>query len=64
MSAFSHLVHIVLCFLTGLLWIPIYIVCIISSSNSRKKADRKAQQEQTDLLRKIAEQNKYRGYRD
>lgn len=62
MSAGSHLVHIVLCFLTGLLWVPIYIICIISAGNSRKKKDRDLMERQTKALEEINRVNKWRGY--
>lgn len=58
MSGFSHFVHIVLCFLTGFLWIPIYVLCIISSGNKRKRIEDRRRDEELQLLREIAGRSK------
>lgn len=54
MSGFSHFVHLVLCFLTGFLWIPIYILCIVGAGNSKRKQDLRMREEGLVLLRRIA----------
>lgn len=58
MSGFSHFIHLVLCFLTGFLWIPIYVLCIISSGNKRKRLEDRRRDEELRLLRIIANQTK------
>lgn len=58
MSGLSHFVHIVLCLLTGFLWIPIYILCIICSGNKRRQIEDKKRDEELQLLRIIANQTK------
>ena len=58
MSGFSHFIHLVLCFLTGFLWIPIYVLCIISASNKRKRLEDRRRDEELSLLREIAGRGK------
>lgn len=58
MSGFSHFVHLMLCFLTGFLWIPIYVLCIISSANKRKRIEDRRRDEELQLLREIAGRSK------
>lgn len=64
MSGFSHFVHLILCILTGFLWIPVYVLCIICSGNTRKKKDRELMERQTKALEEMARIEKWRGYRD
>lgn len=54
MSGFSHFVHLILCLLTGFLWIPVYILSIVGSGNSKRKQDLRMKEEELQLLRKIA----------
>lgn len=54
MNTFSHFIHIILCLLTGFLWIPVYILCIISAGNSKRKRDERRKDEELELLREIA----------
>lgn len=58
MSGFSHFVHLVLCLLTGFLWIPIYVLCIISAGNSRKRKQDRDRQEELELLRELVRKSK------
>lgn len=54
MSGFSHFVHLILCLLTGFIWIPVYILCIVGAGNSKRKQDLRMKEEELQLLRKIA----------
>lgn len=47
MSTFAHFIHICLVLLTGFLWAPVYILCIISSAGKRRR-------EELALLKEIA----------
>lgn len=47
MSTFAHFIHICLVFLTGLIWLPVYVLCIISASGKRRR-------EELALLKEIA----------
>ena len=53
MNTFSHFIHIVLCLLTGFFWVPVYILCIISAGNSRKKKEQRSREEEIELLKSI-----------
>ena len=64
MSGFSHFVHLILCLLTGFLWIPVYVLCIICSGNSRKKKDRELMERQTRALEEMNRRNMWSNYRE
>lgn len=53
MSGFSHFVHLILCLLTGFLWIPVYILCIVGAGNSKRKQDLRMKEEELQLLREL-----------
>ena len=58
MSGFSHLIHLILCLFTGFLWIPIYVLCIISAGNSRKRMEDRKRDEQIELLKQLVREKR------
>lgn len=57
MSAFAHLLHIILTILF-FPWALVYLCCAISAGNKRKRKEDRSREEQIALLRDIASQTR------
>jgi hypothetical protein len=63
MSAGGHLFHAILTILF-FPWALVWLVCAISSGNSRKKKYRELMERQTKAIEEMNKINTWRGYRD
>lgn len=63
MGAFGHICHIVMCFLTGFVWLVVYIPCILIFANNTNKRAEKQRKEELELLKEIRDQGKFKDYR-
>ncbi len=64
MSGGAHFIHFILTMLTGLLWLPIWIICGLCCGSSQKKRDREMMRRNTEALEKLAKIDMYKGYRE
>ena len=64
MSGPAHFVWFILTLMTGLIALPLWIICALCCGSSKRNKMQKLQEENNQLLKKIQQQNMYRGYRD
>ena len=58
MSGMAHFTHFILTLLTGLIWLPIWIICAICIGSGRKKREMDMKKEELELLRELVRKNK------
>lgn len=54
MSGMAHFVHFILTLLSGLIWLPIWIICAICYGSGQKRREMAMKREELELLRRIA----------
>lgn len=64
MSGGAHFAWFILTLLTGLLALPLWIICALCCGSSQKKRDREMMRRNTEALEKLAKIDMYNGYRD
>lgn len=64
MSGGAHFAWFILTLLTGLLALPLWIICALCYGSSQKKRDREMMRRNTEALEEMNRVNKWRGYRD
>lgn len=51
----SHVLHLIMTFLTGGIWLLVWVWCATSNSRHNARLDQEHQRLQTEYMRKIAE---------
>lgn len=64
MSGGMHLIHFIMTLITGLLWLPIWVICAITYGNVRRKEERRMQERQLAALEELARVGKWKGWQD
>lgn len=57
MSAFAHVFHLIITIIF-FPWLIVWVACVVSSGNKRKRLEDRRRDEQIELLKIIANQNK------
>lgn len=57
MSAFSHVIHLILTIIF-FPWLIVWVACAVSASNSRKRMEDRKRDEQIELLKQLVKEKR------